>query len=400
MRLPLRIAVIGGNRGQSFADSAALQPDKIRLAALCDLNPQVLDAWRAKSDVRLFDDYQKVLEDPDIDAVCIATPIKLHARQSIAALEAGKHVLCEVTAAWTLDECRDLVAAVRKSGLTYMMAENCCFFRHVLMVQEMVNRGVFGELVQAEGDYIHSLPELLFNERGDLSWRGQLYRDEMCNVYPTHALGPVCQWLGVGREDRLQSMATWQSGAHSCADYVRRMRGADDPLADESKWRLPDTTSTMIRTENGVLVEHRLDFITARPANHNRYSLQGTRAAFTSNMTMHQEPLIWIEGRSPTTATGVARSWEPLYQYADEFEHPLWREWGDEAQKYGHDGGDYFTLREFAAAIIEGRPPCIDVYDAVTWSSITPLSALSLQNHNAAVTVPDFKREQADAELS
>lgn len=393
MNAPLRVAVVGVNRGQSFAHSAALLSDQIRLTALCDIRAQALQPWRDNAEIRLYNDYQQVLEDPDIDAVCIATPIKLHARQAIAALNAGKHVLSEVSAAWTLDECRDLIEAVQGSGLTYMMAENCCFMRPVMMVQEMVRRGIFGDLMHAEGSYIHAIPELLFDEGDELTWRGCLCRDELCDIYPTHSLGPVCKWLGVGESDQLKSLACWQSGSHAVADYVRRTKGEHHPLADSSKWRLPDTVHLSLQTAHGRLIHHRLDIVSPRPHNMNHYALQGTRAAVNFNVTPSLEPLVWIEGRSPTRGDGVPLSWEPLYQYADEFEHPLWREWGDEARKTGHGGADYFAIREFAAAIRESRPPTVDVYDAVTWSSVTPLSALSLQNGNAPVEVPNWKSQ-------
>jgi hypothetical protein len=156
------------------------------------------------------------------------------------------------------------------------------------------------------------------------------------NTYPTHSLGPVSRWLGINRHDRYISTATWAS---------------------------------------------------ARPHNIRRHELQGTTASFTTQ-EHGNDSLIWIEGRS---ATGIAGDWEPLSKYYEEFEHPLWREHLAEATKAGHGGGDYFTLREFVAAVRENRPPMIDVYDAVTWSSITPLSMLSIDRNHCAVDVPDFK---------
>jgi len=101
--------------------------------------------------------------------------------------------------------------------------------------------------------------------------------------------------------------------------------------------------------------------------------------------------LIWIQDRSPTNKRGIAEQWEPLANYQEEFEHPLWKEHRERAEKAGHGGGDYFILREFAASIAENRLPLIDVYDAVTWSSITPLSAESIAKGNVPVTVPNFK---------
>lgn len=113
---------------------------------MCDINPESLEPWRDNADVRCYDDYQQVLSDASIDAVCLATPVPLHARQAIAALDAGKHVLSEVTAAYTIAEAWDLVKAVERTGLTYMMAENYCYMRENMMVENMVAQGVFGEI--------------------------------------------------------------------------------------------------------------------------------------------------------------------------------------------------------------------------------------------------------------
>jgi len=407
MNLPIRVAVVGGRRGATFAHSAQSLADKVTLAAVCDTNEKVLEPWRTQG-VRCYNDYAKLLEDDAIDAVCLATPMRLHARQALEAMAAGKHVLSEVAAACTMEECWDLVRAVERGSLTYMMAENCCFWRDAMMVGEMVRRGVFGELISAEGDYLHDCRELLLDADGTINWRGESRRDDFCNDYPTHSLGPVCKWLGINETDGLATTATWNSGSFATAAYMRRNLGAEHALCEPTQWRLPDHVVTLIRTRRGVLVKHCLDHSSPRPGavpeiagaaptvarrshSTNRYALQGTHAAFTSNITPDLEPLIWIEDRSPTKANGIAEEWEPLYTYADEFEHPLWRQYGHEAIKAGHRGGDYFLLMEFADAIIEGRPPLIDVYDAVTWSSIMPLSAISLQNNNMSVEVPNFK---------
>jgi predicted dehydrogenase len=262
-----------------------------------------------------------------------------------------------------------------------------------MMVGEMVRQGVFGDLVYAEGSYIHDCAELLFAENGALTWRGEFRRDDTGNCYPTHSLGPICKWLGINRTDWLATTATWQSKAASAAEYASRHPGADKAATKPSFWRLPDTVSTLIRTRNNVLIEMRLDSISPRPHHMNRYALQGTRASFTSHIDPKQEPLVWIADRSPVTRQGAPESWEPLYKYADEFEHPLWRAHREDAAKEGHGGGDYFILSEFVDAILENRPPAIDVYDAVAWSSIIPLSVESIENNNCSVAIPDFKRQ-------
>jgi predicted dehydrogenase len=387
-----RVAGTGTGRGKTFTHAAEALPGAVELVAVCDLDEQTCDEWRARGDVRVYNDYQKLLEDPEVDAVCLATPVLLHARQAIDALNAGKHVLSEVPGSYDLQDCFDLVEAVERTGLTYMLAENYCFMRDVMMVSEMARRGVFGEMLFASGDYLHDCRDLFFQPDGSLTWRGDIHRSACSNTYPTHSLGPVCQWLGINRGDRLKSLGAWGSPALAGADYVARNYGAQHELAARDAWKLPNTVVVMLNTEKGVLAEHRLDWSSPRPHHMNRYALQGTRASFTSSADPHLEPLIWIQDRSETSKTGVAGNWEPLWKYADEYEHPFWKSSGEKAAAAGHGGGDYFVLREFSDAVREGRLPMIDVYDSALWSSVIPLSSLSLEQGGAPVAVPDFKK--------
>lgn len=389
----LRFAVVGAGRGKTFINAAQNSDAGIELVAICDQNPSSLEKWK-DSGLRLYTEFQQLLDDPEVDAICIATPVPLHARQSIAALEAGKHVLSEVTACYTIEEGWDLIATVERTGLTYMMAENYCYIAAVMQVQHMVELGVFGELTYAAGSYLHDCRNLFFSGKGDLTWRGRLRRDLVACSYPTHSLGPVARWLGINRTDFLATTATWQSKSRATADYAKRNFPEHGQYADDAFWPHPDTSTTSIRTQNGALIDIRLDFASARPHQMMRYELQGTKAAFALPDAIGApkiDPLIWIQDRSPTNAKGIAEQWEPLSNYRDEFEHPLWKEHRERAEKAGHGGGDYFILREFAAAISEQRLPLIDVYDAVTWSSITPLSQVSIAQGNAPVAVPNFK---------
>lgn len=390
----LRFAVVGAGRGKTFINAAQNSDAGIELVAICDKNETELAKWKDQAGVSLYKDYGQVLNDPKVDAVCLATPVPMHARQAIAALEAGKHVLSEVTACYTLEDGWDLIAAVERTGLTYMMAENYCYVAAVLQVQNMVEQGVFGELTYAAGAYIHDCRNLFFTGQDELTWRGNLRHDLVANSYPTHSLGPVARWLGVNRTDFLATTSTWQSKSRSAAEYAKRNFAGHPEYADSAFWKHPDTTSTTIRTRNGALIDLRIDWASARPHHMMRYELQGTKAAFAwpdSIGAPHIDPLIWIQDRSPTNKLGIAKQWEPLSTYRDEFEHPLWKEHRERAEKAGHGGGDFFILREFASSIAENRLPVIDVYDAVTWSSITPLSAESIARGNAPVEVPNFK---------
>jgi predicted dehydrogenase len=393
--LPVKLAVVGGRRGAAFDRALEAFQDQVQLTAICDLSPEVLARWeKGHPQVQTFTAYDDLLEKGDCTAVFIATPLKLHAGQAIRALQAGKHVISEVTAALTLDECWQLVETVEKTGLVYMLAENYCYMRPNMMVLNMAQQGVFGEITYAEGAYIHDCRALMYTADGVPTWRGQARRDYNGNTYPTHSLGPVAQWLGVNRPagDRLLSTATWMSAAKTAKMYVLDRFGPQHPGAKDDYWRHGDSATTVIQTAKGAVIVLRKDSTSARPHNMTHYVLQGTQAAYLSARHHKEDPLIWIDGVSPGSSPAGDAEWESLWAYSDRYEHPYWSEWGAEARAAGHGGGDFFVLRDFISAIEKGTPPPIDVYDAVTWSSITPLSFESVAQGGAPVDVPDFRR--------
>jgi predicted dehydrogenase len=327
------------------------------------------------------------------DAVIIATPMGMHARQSIEAMRAGKHVLSEVAACTTHREALDLIRTVRETGVTYMMAENYCYTGTHMMVLNMVKKGLFGGLTYAEGMYLHDCRSLCYYPDGRMTWRGEARRDmPRGNCYPTHSLGPISQWLGINRDDRLDTVYSVSTTALTMAQYARDRFGAKNAGAKPGHWSLGDSNSVMIRTKMGRVISLRFDANSLRPHHMATHELQGTTAVFRTTPNPYEDPLIWIDGRSPGgEAKGRkkrgnvshAESWEKLSKYTGEFEHPRWKRHRETALKAGHGGGDFFELEDFLDAI-EGRSPCpIDVIDSVTWSSIIWLSAKSEKSGRA-----------------
>lgn len=385
---PIRLGVIGvGSRGTHLLRLALAAG--VDLPALCDINQAHLD--RASAIVRQArpgrtpagysrgpTDYRRMLGRDDLDAVLVATPMQLHAAMSIDALHAGKHVLSEVAAAMTLEECWGLVRAAEETRNIYMLSENCCYWRHVMMVRNMVRRGLFGELSFAECGYVHDCRGLAFQADGKLTWRGEISRDYFGNLYPTHSLGPVAQWLDINRGDRMISLVAMATKRAAMQDYVRRRFPADHP-ARKIRFKARDSTTVLIRTAKGVLIDLRYDTKSPRPHPSTcYYSLQGTRASYDSRIDS-----VWVDGRTQ------GLRWEPLDGYAEEYLDPLWKRQG-EAAGSGHGGADYFVLRAFLNTVRDGGPPPIDACDAAAWSSIIPLSARSLAEDSRPQEIPDF----------
>jgi predicted dehydrogenase len=369
----------------------ALKFQGVSVPAICDINTNHLTralgmVEKAKGKVPAGyasgpTDYRRLLEQDDLDAVVIATPMQLHGVMSINALRARKHVLSEVAAAMTMDECWGLVGAAEQSARTYMMAENCCYYQQNLMVQQMVDDGLFGSLTYAECGYVHDCRSLAFRADGSLTWRGELARDYIGNLYPTHALGPVCQWLGIHRGDRLVSLVAASSVSRGMAHYTAKRFPANHP-ATRTQFAVGDTTTVLIQTAKGAVIDLRYDTASARPHPSTTYfTLQGVNASYKDDGTTRK---IWVENNTKGYV------WEPLARYAKDYEHPLWQNAGEEARKSGHGGADYFVMAQFLEAIRNDKPAPIDVYDAAAWSCIIPLSAASLRAGGAPQEIPDF----------
>jgi predicted dehydrogenase len=407
---PVRLAVVGGRRGRSFHASLAQLAEKLRVVAVCDLDENVLAEWKRQlPEARAYSRFDDLLDDADVDAVFLATPLQLHASQAVAALRAGKHVLSEVTAARTLEECWELVETVDSTGLTYMMAENYCFMRPNLMVENIARLGLFGTLTHLEGGYIHDTRPLLHHPDGSLTWRGELRQGLDSISYPTHSLGPVARWLRAanGPEDRFEVLTAFTSDSPAKRGYFAQRFGDGHPAAhDPDHWRQGDSGVALLHTSGGVVVTIRLDSA-PRPHNMTHYGLQGSRGAYLSARHAGEDPLIWIDGLSAGASEGLPGQeparWDSLWKHADAFEHPRWRERLREAQAAGHGGGDFFVLDEFATALLEHRPPAVDVRDAVTGSCVAALSAESIAGRGKPIAFPRFDQSRSagsGAELS
>jgi len=386
----IQCGVIGiGRRGTGLLRGVLKMPD-VRVTALCDIKAASLE--RARDMVAAAGqtkppgygekgplDYRRMLARKDLDAVVIATPMQDHAVMSIDAMRAGKAALSEVAAAVTMEECWGLVRAAEETGKLYMLAENACYFRNLMMVWNMIREGLFGRLTYGECGYVHDCRFLNFEGDGSLSWRGRLVRDHVGNWYPTHAIGPVAQWMGINKTDRfvsLVAMTTPPVGARR--DAVKRF-GPDSPQA-KTPFSKGDSITTLIQTASGAMIDLRCDTLSSRPHRTTTYhTIQGETGSYRS-LTGD----VWTESRSK------AYKWETLEQYAREFDPPLWKEWEQQAKDSGHGGVDFFVMKEFLDAVRNDTASPIDAYDAAAWSCIVPLSAESIRRGNARVEIPDF----------
>lgn len=327
-------------------------------------------------------DYLRLLDRPDVDAVILSTPWEQHVEQAVATMRAGKHVFIEVPAAVTLDECWQLVDTAEATRRHCMMLENVCYGRDELMVLNMCRQGLFGDLTHAEASYIHDLRfQAKQIEWGTGSWRLAHYERRDGNVYPTHGLGPVAQFLNVNRGDAFGTLVSMSSPSLGLAQYAAREFPPDHPR-NRARYRCGDMNTSLVKTARGrtIMVQH--DVSTPRPYSRHNH-VQGTRGAFAGFPSR-----IAVEGR-----TDVHKWDTDMAKWYAEFDHPLWQRVGEVAQKVGgHGGMDFVMLWRLVQCLRKGLPLDQDVYDAAAWSAIAPLSELSVARGGSVVDVPDFTR--------
>jgi predicted dehydrogenase len=387
----VRIGMVGvGGRGTGLLRNLLDLPG-VEIPAICDINEDNLR--RAQDIVEKAgrsqpagysggpEDFRRLVERKDLDAVVTATPWEWHTPVCLAAMNAGKYAATEVPAAITVEECWDLVNTSEKTGKPCMMLENVCYFRNVLMVLNLIQQGMLGEIIHSEAGYQHDVRGGKIRATdGEIRWRGMHAVKRNANLYPTHPIGPVAWWSNINRGDRFTYLVSMSSKSRGINNYVRKKFGPDHPNAKRT-YALGDVNTTLIRTENGVTVTLYHDTQLPRP-----YDLilrvQGTEGIYSGTLDK-----IYIEDRSPKPHT-----WEDIDSYYEKFEHPIWKDLGPTARNYGHGGGDYITLHQFVKAVRNHTQTPIDVYDSAVWSVITPLSETSVATKSAPVDVPDFTR--------
>ncbi|MEV6103856.1 Gfo/Idh/MocA family oxidoreductase [Streptomyces sp. NPDC051940] len=393
----VRVGVIGlGNRGNGMTQSWAAVPGAV-VTAVCDIRP---DRAKRKADQLVAagkprplefggarESYQEMLKREDIDLVYIATPWEFHYEQGKAALLAGKHVLVELPIATELDQLWDLVNTSEQTRRHLMLSENCSYGRNELAMLRMAHDGVFGDVTNGHGGYLHDLRALLFsNTYYTDSWRRLWHTRSTASFYPMHGLAPIAAAMDVNRGDRMVSMTATASAPKGLADYRARFMPKDHPSWNET-YINGDLITCMITTADGRLIRAEHSVSSARPYSRIN-TLGGSRGLF--------------EDYAGTDGTGArvyvepdhsGDAWRDFQEMRDEYDHWLWRKIGDDAANNGGHGGMDWVLQWRTVQLMRtGQVPDIDIYDSAAWCSPVPLSVMSLNDKGRPVDIPDFTR--------
>jgi len=399
----IQLVMIGtGLRGQDHID-LVLRRNDVDLIAICDVDERMLSMAKeiiTKSGKRMpqiftGDNYawKKMLELKDIDGVIIATPWEWHKEMVIGAVQSGvKYVATEVVLGITLQDHWDVVKTAEQYNANVMMLENVCYRRDVMAALNMARQGLFGELIHLQGGYQHDLREVKFNngidpygkgcefgEKGfsEAKWRTNhsVYRNG--DLYPTHGVGPLAHYVNINRGNRFVNIASFSTKARGLHNHIINKCGPDHPNAKVT-FKLGDVVTTSISCANGetILLQH--DTSLPRP-----YSL-GFRVQGTNGLWMDVAQSVHVEGQTKPHQWDASKTW------FDKYDHPLWVRWSKETEGAGHGGMDFFVIHSFIESIKRNTATPMDVYDAATWSAITPLSEISIEKGNETLDFPDF----------
>ena len=385
----VRIGFVGvGGQGGSHVRNMLGVPG-VHITAICDIDEsraKVVQKWvvdKGHKEPTLYTrgprDFERLCETEELDLVFNATPWEWHVPVCVAAMKNGKHAATEVPAAMTLDDCWQLVEHAEQYRKHCVMMENCNYDRPEMMVFNMVRQGVFGEVLHAEGGYLHDLRDIKFSNKGEGLWRRAWAQKVNANLYPTHGLGPVANCMDINRGDRFEYLVSMSGPSRGLQAWAKEHFPADAPQRSE-RFVLGDVNVSLIRTARGRTIYVSHDTNLPRP--YSRIHLvQGTRGLFQG-----YPDRVYIEGKSPE------HKWEDAEAYYSQYEHPLWVELTKQSEGAGHGGMDYIEDYRLIKCLREGLPTDMNVYDAASLSAVVHLSERSNTRRSSAVDFPDFTR--------
>ena len=362
-----RVGLIGLGFGAEFIPIYLADP-RAEVTAICQRNRRRLDEIGDRFGVPTrYADFRELLADPNVDFVHINSPIPDHAPMTVAALKAGKHVMCTVPMATSVEEAKQVVGLVRETGLKYMMAETVVYSREYLFIKELYDRGELGKIQYLQASH----PQ-------DMQGWPDYWKDMVPMHYATHVVSPLMALVN--------GMAEYVScfGSGTINEECARRSG--------SKFAVE---SCHIKVKNSDLSAHVWRFLwdTARQYRES-IDVYGSKKSFEWQLITDENPVLHTAKKpEPEIAERVE-----VPDYAHRLPEPIrrfTRRVADEGhlsfiQGGGHGGSHPHLVNEFLTALIENRDPFPNVEQSANWTSVGICAHQSALNGGEIVRVPDF----------
>jgi predicted dehydrogenase len=352
-----KFGLVGVGRGSGYGRLLAADP-RCELVGCCDQSPEALARFQRElglPDARCYTDYDQFVSSLEMDAVFIGTPVPAHAEQTIRAVEAGISVLSEVTVAAKLADCGRIVEAVRRSGKTYMLAENCCYWPFVQEWGKMVQSGRIGDVLYAECEYIHPIPELIVDpETGAHKWRAERPPLQYCS----HSLGPILEIT----QDRITRAMGLGQGHRIMPEHI-----------------VPGTIDIQValfETEKGAIVKMTRSSLVPRHPMIHYYTLQGTKGFVETDRMGPTEGLLYVQGE-------MERAQKFPVSFVDE-------SLPEAARSGGHGTAEYGVLQDFLKALETGTKSPLNEVRAMDLCVPGLIAEASAEQGGVWMEVPSF----------
>ena len=375
----VRIGFVGLGVRAKRAVHRMMYIEGCRITALCDLVKENIDeavaiiAEQNGKRPTIFsgdDGWKQLCEAEDVDLVYICTDWASHADIAVYAMQCGKHVATEVPAATTVADCWRLVDTAEATQRHCIMLENCCYDEFELCSINMAQQGVLGDIIHAEGSYLHDLRErIASNDNGERKWSNwqiEFMNSHNGNPYPTHGLGPIALAMNIHRGDRMKSIVS-----------VSSMRTGDKDGLNGTM------NSSLITTEKGktILVQHCISL----PRPYSRSFLLSGTEGFAQKYPI---PMFAFAPDSENAITG-----EECEKITNRYVHPFVSEYKERGTELcGRRWIDYAMDCRLIHCLRNGLPLDMNVYDAALWSCLVELTDTSASNGGAPIEIPDFTR--------
>ena len=367
MGKPVNVAMVGLGFGAEFIPIYQAHPDA-HVHAICQRNAEKMNQVGDQLGIeRRYTDYADVLKDPEVDFVHINSPIVEHARMSLEALKAGKHVMCTVPMATTVDECRQICEMVKKTGLKYMMAETVVYSREFLFIKDMYDKGELGKIQHLAASHPQDMD----------GWPD--YWERMIPMhYATHVVSPV---LGL-MNSRAEYVSCFGSG--TVREDIQKKSG--NKFAVESchiKIKDSDVSAHIWRFLYDVARQYRESF-----------DVYGTKKSFEWTL-VEGEPHVLHTAKKPEHEIASKIEIpdfahllpEPIRKFTrsiQDADHLSFIQGG------GHGGSHPHLVNEFVSALRDNRDPWPNAVQSANWTCVGILAHESALKGGEVIRMPDF----------
>lgn len=381
----VRFAILGtGPRWSSLAESYLEHPN-LEVVALCDITEgavedaaekvKLLKGWDAKT----YHSYEEMIKDAVYDAIMIACDPDIQVEYAVREMDRGIHVMTEVPAAYTIDQCYRLVNGVRKNGVKYQLAEQTRYWYFISEWRKMAERGDFGKIYYAEGEYLHYEQDWDYfrnkktghriwghdtsyhnNPDYEPTWRYRAFMDPIW--YLPHELSPLLSITG-GRIESVSCVGTKKGSYYSEGFDVR------------------DLECALMYNSNDTIFSLRAGFNSPygykRETGAHWYTIKGTKCTVESSRSTVDFPKLY----TPDTGWSDRPDWGCADPNADEV-----------FRNASHGGADYYPIYYFMDAILNDKTPPLDVYKAVETAAPAIMAVESARKGGVRLEVPDFRK--------